>query len=307
MSEDVAEILGTGTASALRIEENGINVIAEDERKGQPRELFWPWFGANISVLGLSYGAWVLAFRISFLQAIVVGSIGIVVSFWLCGVIATAGKRGSAPTMVLSRAAYGVRGNRLPSVISWLLCVGWETALTVIAVLATSTIFARLGVQRGRGTKVFAMLVVAALIIVGGVMGFDLIMRMQAAITVVTGGLDRRLHRDSRFTTSSGTSLPTSRSGSAQSTMGALVFLMTGFGLGWVNVAADYSRYLPAQRIDEGRRVVDDLRRIGGSFDPAVLRAVARWIVGVAEHRGQAPTRSARWRTCCRLGSSCRS
>ena len=34
------------------IEANGINVIAEGERKGTPRDLFWPWFAANISVLG---------------------------------------------------------------------------------------------------------------------------------------------------------------------------------------------------------------------------------------------------------------
>ena len=119
MSDDLAERV-TSAGGALRIEENGINVIVESERKGQPRELFWPWFGANVSVLGLSYGSFVLGFGISFWQASVVGLIGIVFSFWLCGIIATAGNRGSAPTMVLSRAAFGVRGNRLPSAISWL-------------------------------------------------------------------------------------------------------------------------------------------------------------------------------------------
>lgn len=244
MSDEVAELLGTGSASALRIEENGINVIAEVERKGRPRELFWPWFGANVSVLGLSYGSYILGFGISFVQAIIVGVIGIIFSFWLCGVIATAGKRGSAPTMVLSRAAYGVRGNRLPSAISWLLCVGWETALTVIAVLATSTVFTRIGWSGGDATKVVAMLVIAGLIIGGGVMGFDLIMRMQAIITVVTGVLTivfialTLKHVSWHVVTHV-------HSGSFQSTIGALVFVMTGFGLGWVNVAADYSRYLP--------------------------------------------------------------
>ena len=44
-------------------------------------------------------------FGISFWQAVVVSTIGVVVSFLLCGLIAIAGKRGSAPTMVLSRAA----------------------------------------------------------------------------------------------------------------------------------------------------------------------------------------------------------
>ena len=47
--------------------------------------------------------------------------------------------------MVLSRAAFGVRGNKLPTTISWLLTVGWETALTILATLATATVFERLG------------------------------------------------------------------------------------------------------------------------------------------------------------------
>jgi purine-cytosine permease-like protein len=267
VNEDGAQVIDANPSGALHVEANGINVIAEGERKGQPRELFWPWFGANVSVLGLSYGAFVLGFGISFLQAVVVGAIGIVFSFWLCGLIATAGKRGSAPTMVLSRAAYGVRGNRIPSVISWLLCVGWETALTVIAVLATSTVFARLGWSGGDATKVVAMLVVAALIIAGGVMGFDLIMRMQAIITVVTGALTIvfigltakhiNWHAVSHV-----------HSGSIQSTIGALVFVMTGFGLGWVNVAADYSRYLPRSASNRG---VVWWTTFGGSVAPLVL------------------------------------
>src|SRR6185312_14240091 len=97
----------------LRVEANGINVIVDAERRGRARELFWPWFGANVSVLGLSYGAFALGFGISFWQAAITGLIGIVFSFLLCGFVALAGKRGSAPTMVLSRAAFGVRGNRL--------------------------------------------------------------------------------------------------------------------------------------------------------------------------------------------------
>src|ERR1051326_6679490 len=118
---------GTAELRPLHVEMNGINVIAESERKGHPRDLFWPWFAANVSVLGLSYGAFLLAFGISFWQALVVGLAGIIISFLLCGFIAIAGKRGSAPTMVLSRAAFGVRGNKLPAIISWLLTVGWET------------------------------------------------------------------------------------------------------------------------------------------------------------------------------------
>src|SRR5919197_692562 len=120
----------------IQLETHGLDVIGDAERKGTPRTLFWPWFGANVSVLGLSYGAFAFGFGISFWQALIAGVIGIVFSFLLCGFVAVAGKRGSAPTMVLSRAAYGVRGNRLPSVISWMLTVGWETVLTALATMA---------------------------------------------------------------------------------------------------------------------------------------------------------------------------
>src|SRR5262245_10079015 len=114
----MSEVARTGASGApsaaelrpLQIEANGINVITDAERKGSPRDLFWPWFAANVSVLGLSYGSFVLGFGISFGQALAASLIGIVVSFLLCGFIAVAGKRGSAPTMVLSRAAFGVRG-----------------------------------------------------------------------------------------------------------------------------------------------------------------------------------------------------
>src|SRR5580700_4773115 len=180
-------VAGAAPAAELRplqIEMNGINVISDSERKGHPRDLFWPWFAANVSVLGLGYGAFVLGFGISFWQAVVVGIVGIVVSFLLCGFIAVAGKRGSAPTMVLGRAAFGVRGNKLPSLISWLLTVGWEPVLIILATLATATVFERLGWGGGTAVKVIALIVVSALTVIGGVMGFDLIMRMQTVITV---------------------------------------------------------------------------------------------------------------------------
>lgn len=267
MSERGGSTAVSADLRPLRIETNGIDVIDDAERKGRPRQLFWPWFGANVSILGLSYGSFTLAFGISFWQAAIAGMLGIVVSFLLCGFISLAGKRGSAPTMILSRAAFGVRGNRLPSAISWVLTVGWETVLTALATLATATVFTRLGWGGGTTTKVIALVVVAALIVAGGVLGFDLIMRMQAVITVVTAVLTvvyivLVAHRIHWHTVAA---LP---SGSSQQVIGALVFLMTGFGLGWVNAAADYSRYLPRR---SSSRAVVGWTSFGSSIAPVVL------------------------------------
>src|SRR5512146_2098209 len=180
---------GTAELRPTQVEMNGINVISESERKGHPRDLFWPWFAANISVLGLSYGSFELGFGISFWQALIVGVVGIVLSFLACGFVALAGKRGSAPTMVLSRAAFGFNGNKLPAVVSWLLTVGWETVLVVLATLATATVFTRLGWGGGTGTKVVALIVVSAITVAAGVAGCGVVMRLQTIITVVTAVL----------------------------------------------------------------------------------------------------------------------
>lgn len=260
----------------LGYEANGINVIGEDERKGSPRDLFWPWFAANISVLGLAYGAYVLEGGVSFWQACVAGAIGIIVSFLLVGFIAVAGKRGSAPTLVLSRAAFGVQGNKLPALVSWILNVGWEIVLTVLATLATATVFARLHWSSGDGTKVVAFLIITVLIVGSAALGFDTIMRLQAVITVVTGVLTvvyfilvaGKIHW---------TTVSSLHSGSFQAFLGSIVLVATGFGLGWVNTGADYSRYLP--RRSSGTGVVW-WTTFGASIAPLFLLAFGLLLAG---------------------------
>src|SRR5947209_14211735 len=98
----------SASSNALGLETRGIEVVEEADRKGRPRDLFWPWFAANVSVLGISYGAFVLAFGVSFWQGAVAAVVGTVFSFLLVGFVALSGKTASAPTMVVSRAAFGV-------------------------------------------------------------------------------------------------------------------------------------------------------------------------------------------------------
>lgn len=227
-----------------RVETNGINVIAEGERKGRPRDLFWPWTAASISVFGISYGAFALSYGISLGQAVLASVVGIVGAGLLAGLVATAGKRGSAPTLVLSRAAFGVEGNRVPSAVSWLLTVGWETVLTSLAALATATVFRELGWGGGDVTLAIALAVVVVLIVTGGVVGFDLIMRVQTWITGIGVALTAVylvLVLD-RIDLGAATALP---SGTTAGVVGAIVLVATATGLGWINAAADYSRYLP--------------------------------------------------------------
>src|SRR4029453_1528487 len=265
--------------SMFAVRGTGIEVIHGSHRKGAAKELFWPWFAANVSILALSYGAFALGFGISFWQAQFAGLFGIVFSFLLCGLVALAGKRGSAPTMVLSRAAFGIRGNRFPAAISWMLTVGWETVLTILATLATAAVFEQLGWGGGDVTKAVALAIVATLIVVAGVIGFDLIMRLETAITVVTAILTviYIVLTIDEIHWSTVADLP---SGSTQQVIGATVFLMTGFGLGWVNLAADYSRYLPRNTPASG---VVFWTTFGGAMAPVLLLTFGLMLAGSSE------------------------
>lgn len=263
---------------ASRVETNGLNVISEAERTGRASDLFWPWFAANVSVFGLTYGAYILGFGISFWQALAVGVAGIIVSFLICGIVALAGKRGSAPTMALSRAAFGVNGNKVPGVVSWLLSIGWETVLTILAVLATRTIFERLGWASGTLTTVVAALVVSGLVVVFAVLGFATIMRLQTVLTWLTGLLTV-VYIAATLGEIDWAVVAAVPAGSTQAVIGAFIFVMTGFGLGWVNIASDWSRYLP--RSTPGSQVVF-WNTFGAALAPLVLVVFGLLLAGTS-------------------------
>ncbi len=267
MSHTTTTGSGLEQTRRLGVETTGIEIIEESARTARPHDLFWPWFAANVSVFGISYGSFVLGFGISFAQAVVVTVVGVVVSFALCGIIAIAGKRGSAPTMVLSRAAFGVNGQKLPGVVSWLVSIGWETFLAILAVLATATIFDQLGWSGGTTTQVVATIVVALLIVSASVAGYHVIMRMQSVLTWITG-LATIVYVVLTLDEVDWSAVSDIPSGSAQQMVGALVMVMTGFGLGWINIAADWSRY---QRRDAPGAAIVGWNTFGGAVAPVLL------------------------------------
>ena len=228
----------------MNLELNGTNVIHESERQGKASSLFWPWCGANVSLLALSYGSFFLGFGISFWQATIAAILGTVLSFLLVGVSSLAGKKSNAPTMVLSRATFGVKGAIIPGFLSYLLFVGWEIVLISLATLATGTVFIRLGNLDHNTAMVIGFVIAVGLTVSAGVLGFAVIMRIQRVLTIVTivmTGVYISL-TVSKVDWNVISALP---SGSTQGFIGAMIFGATGIGLGWVNAAADYSRYLP--------------------------------------------------------------
>ncbi len=268
----------------LAVEMAGLDVIPESDRKGKPSDLFMPWFAANISVLGLSWGAWVLGFGISFWQAVIASVIGVVLSFLACGLIAIAGKRGSAPTLVLSRAAFGFNGNRLSAVISWILTVGWETFLCIMAVQATATVMGALGVQNHTAAQIIALILVVLIAAGSGILGFDMIMKVQTWITWLTAALTIVYLVLTVPSIDWGTvsAIP---AGSATGLIGALCMLLAGFGFGWINASADYSRYLPRSASTRG---VVGWTTFGAALPTVILVLFGLLLVGSDSALGEA-------------------
>nr|WP_269451874.1 cytosine permease [Tessaracoccus coleopterorum] len=153
--------------------------------------------------------------------------------------------------MILSRAAFGVRGNALPSVIGYLILVGWEIVLVTLATLATNTVLGRLGWATGNASLIISFLIIAAIIMAAGILGFDAIMKVQTWITWATAVLTVAYIAltISHINLSAVMAIP---AGSFQAVIGALVLAMTGFGLSWANSASDYSRYLPRSASSTG-------------------------------------------------------
>ena len=228
----------------MNLELNGTNVIHESERQGKASSLFWPWCGANVSLLALSYGSFFLGFGISFWQATAAAILGTVLSFLLVGVSSLAGKKSNAPTMVLSRATFGVKGSMIPGFLSYLVFVGWEIVLISLATLATGTVFMRLGNLDHSTAMVIGFVIAVGLTVSAGVLGFAVIMRIQRVLTIVTIAMTG-VYISLTFGEVDWTVISALPSGSAQGFIGAMIFGATGIGLGWVNAAADYSRYLP--------------------------------------------------------------
>jgi purine-cytosine permease-like protein len=253
--------------SVFDVEVNGPNTIHESERKGAARSLFWPWAGANVSLLALSYGSFFLGFGISFRQATWAAIIGTICSFFLVGISSLAGKRSNAPTMVLARASFGVKGSILPGFLSYCIFVGWETVLVSLATLATGTVFSRIGGVDQNIALILGFVLAVSLTVFGGVLGFGVIMKLQKFLTLVTVAMTV-VYIALTLDSVNWSAVTAIKDGSTQGFIGALIFGVTGIGLGWVNCAADYSRYLP--RTVSSKAVVG-WTVFGASIVPIVL------------------------------------
>lgn len=230
---------------AGRVEAHGIDHIPDHERHGSPRQLFSVWAAANVTYLNLVTGGALILMGLTLWQALAVIVVGNL--FWLLtGLLAISGPAAGAPSEVVTRAMYGVRGNRVNNaVVGWLISVCYFALNLAAAATAAFALVEMAGITATTGVKVVVVMVVAALTLTIGVYGHGMIMKLYlpitltltAAFAVVAVGVFR--HTDFAYLPAeplTGTDL-----------WAVLIAGVTLIGSGPLSytTSADFSRYLP--------------------------------------------------------------
>ncbi|MFE6806383.1 purine-cytosine permease family protein [Streptomyces sp. NPDC057696] len=237
------------------VETRGIEPVPDTERHGHAGQMFWTWFAANISILGLPLGATLVAFRgLNIWQATLVAVVGSVGSFALVGALSLAGKKGGAPALTLSRAVFGQRGNHGPTLVTWLSRVGWETITTTTAAYALLALLNTLfGVGKGTVLTLVCLLVfILCTLLISG-LGHATIMWINKWATVAFGVLNL-IVMGFLVATVDWQKVLDAPAGRASAVVAGIGFIASGTGIGWANAGADYARYLP-RSIPGGRLV----------------------------------------------------
>lgn len=169
---------------AARIEAHGIDHIPESERHGRARQLFAVWAAANVNYLNLVVGAALVLMGLSLWQALAVLVAGNL--FWLLtGLLAASGPAAGAPSEVITRAMYGIRGNRVNNAVTgWLISVCYFALNLAAGATAAFSLVDKAGITTDNGVKTAVIVGIAAVTLAISVYGHAMIMKLYLPITL---------------------------------------------------------------------------------------------------------------------------
>ncbi|MGJ8722509.1 MAG: purine-cytosine permease family protein [Salinibacterium amurskyense] len=253
--------------SALDVETRGIDLIPERERRGKSREQFYIWAAVNWAVTGFVMGAIIGSLGLSLsasISAMLVGQLAYV----FVGIVAGAGARTGTATMVISRAAFGIRANKPLVALAWLSAVGWETVNVVVGVSALLTLFSVLGWGTGIIHTVGALIFVLGVVTVAAVWGHALIIALQRIMTwALAVGMVIAIYFGLPYVDWAYAGGELAADNPVSTWFLALGIAVAGGALSFVTIASDYSRYLPTQT---SIRAISSWTTLGALF-PSIL------------------------------------
>jgi nucleobase:cation symporter-1, NCS1 family len=250
---------------AFKVEQNGINLISKAERKGNARELFWVWAGANLISTYIIVGFLLTTLNLTFSEMLLVNLVGNLL-FAIVGYGGIPGARVGTATLVISRAAFGKSGNTVPSALSWITVVGWEAVNLVIGAFALFSLCDILGLQLAFSGKVIALLVLATFTFCVAILGHATIVFLQRIFTwglaAVILGLIPQVWGAPALAIPADAPL-----GATLAQLCIAFTIVAALPISYTNYPADYTRYLPEKT--SGNAIV--WWTFIGSYLPAVI------------------------------------
>jgi NCS1 family nucleobase:cation symporter-1 len=223
---------------ATSIEHGGIEAIAAERRHGSPWQLFATWTAPNLEFATIFVGVIAVAFfGLGFWQAMLALALGTAAGALTQGILSTWGPREGLAQMVLSRTAFGYRGNILPAALNTAMAgLGWFAVNSVSGAFALSTL-------TGMPT-VISLLIVVVIEVAVAFIGHDLVQVFERYASYILGAI---------FVVATITIFLNANLGFVQKTgnfsFGGFTLAAGaafGYAAGWNPYASDYSRYLPA-------------------------------------------------------------
>src|SRR4029078_11948507 len=138
---------------ALSVDQHGIEPIPLGDRDSTAWQQFWIWFGANISPLQWVAGAIGPQLGLSLVQSIVIMVVGQALGALIFGVFTLMGKRTGVSQFALGRAAFGRRGNNVPSITNGLITLAWIGLNTYVVLDLATYCLHKLGLPDDHLTK----------------------------------------------------------------------------------------------------------------------------------------------------------
>ena len=236
------------TDSELRADIHSIEPIPDADRDFTGMQQMWIWAGANIAPVNWALGALGIILKLGLLETIAVIVLGNIVGCAIFAAFTVMGHKTGVNQMVLSRSAFGVRGAYLPSILMFLMTLGWIGVNTYFPVKIAAAILGQFGVPDTWLVEIAIITLVMALQVGIGVYGFYAIRTFEkytvpatVAIMVLMSVL--AWTRPGVVNWGLTTTLPPGAH------MAMLSLLMTavgvGWGISWVTWASDYSRFVP--------------------------------------------------------------
>jgi NCS1 nucleoside transporter family len=236
------------TDSELRADIHSIEPIPEADRDSTGPQQMWIWAGANIAPVNWALGALGIILKLGLMETIAVIVLGNIIGCAIFATFTVMGHKTGVNQMVLSRSAFGVRGAYLPSILMFLMTLGWIGVNTYFPVKISIGILGQFGVPDTWLIEILIITLVMAVQVLIGVYGFYAIRTFEKytvpptiAIMVLMSVL--AWTRPGVVNWNLTTSLPPGAH------LAMLTLLTTaigvGWGISWVTWASDYSRFVP--------------------------------------------------------------